>query len=289
LAVVTLLLAVALGVAWHGFDSRQKAEISLAVIARQQAALVTRMHAAETKIAQGERERAEIQPVLKELPALRPVPSPLAAPTAKLLDEATILAHNPELSALYAKSFRAGLTLRYGLIYQALGFSSDQVDRLNDLMAEQNSEKMKLMAAAGSEGLNRSDPDVQALLQQLRDKYAAVRGEIIGETANRQFDRLLGAFPLMGKVNDIMSLLASSSTPLTSSQGAQLLQILGNASSLDPVTAQADPETVRWDEAFRAAQDILSVSQLAAMKVEFQLSELARLNKEFYQRQLGAK
>jgi hypothetical protein len=280
-----LLLAAAFAVAWHGVDSRRTAESSLAAIAGDQAALAARIRAAETNVANGEREQAELQAILNAGSASR---SGSAAPTAsagKVPDEATVLAHNPELAALYAKSFRAGLAQRYGPSYQAFGLSPDQVERINDLITQGKLEEMKLLAAAGSQGLDRSAPEVQALLRQLRARYASAGGEIIGETADRQFDRLVGAFPLSDHVQYIAALLASGSAPLTNSQGAQLLQILGNASSLDPVTMRADPATVRWGEALQQAEGILSAPQLAAMKVDSQLSELMRLKNEFYRRQ----
>jgi hypothetical protein len=281
---LTLLLTVALTVAGSGFESRRNAELSLAALSGEQAALAARIRAAEAKLASGERQQAEMQTVLQGLPAPQPASPSSGVSTEKIPDEATVLAHNPELSALQAKSFRAGLTARYGLIYQALGLTPDQIERINDLLTRGKQEEMKLIAAAGSQGLDRSAPEVQALLQQVRARYASEDGAIVGDATNRQFEHLVGTLPLADHVTNMVSLLASSSTPFTSSQGIQVLQILENTSSLDPATMQADPSTIRWEEAFQQAQGILSAPQLAAMKADFQLSELVRLKKEFYQR-----
>jgi hypothetical protein len=280
--MVILLLAVALSVAWSGFGSRTEAESALADLGGQRATLATRIQMAEAKIAQGGREHAAIQAVREKPPSFPPELSPLAESARKSPGEATLLIQNPELSALYAKSLQAGLSRRYGPIYQALGLSPAQTERLDDLILAQNWEKIKLMAAAEAQGLDRSAPEAQGLAQQLREKYAAARDEILGPTAGRQFDRLVLASLLL---DDIVGLVAESPNPLNGAQATQLLQILGKASGLDPVTAQANTAAVRWDEALQNAQDVLDVSQLAALKVESQLAELARLNQEFHRRQ----
>jgi hypothetical protein len=113
-----------------------------------------------------------------------------AAPPAKPPSEASVLMTDPDLFALYAKSFRANLPSRYGLFYQAMGLTPDQIDKVNDLFAQQDLEKWKLMMAGDAQGLDRSDSDIQTLLQQLRAKYGESLVAIVGETAANQFHQL---------------------------------------------------------------------------------------------------
>jgi hypothetical protein len=282
-AAAVVLLALALGLAWFSFNARREAEASLAAIAGRRATLDGGVRDAEAKIAAAERDQAAIQAVIKELQARKPPPSPARPPAPKPPDEATLLMQNPELLALYAKSFRANLNQRYGLIYQALGLSPDQVEKLNDHFTEEEKEKMKLLAAAASQGLDRSDPDIQAMLWDLGGRYDRTRADLIGETASNQFIQLYNAVPFAPMVNDTASFLALSSTPLTAPQEMQLMQVLSAASSHDEKTGQANPASVNWENAFQQAQVFLSAPQLAALKVEFQLSELVKANKQFYQ------
>ena len=288
-AVAVLLLAIALGLACFSFYSRREAEASFAAIAGRRAALDGSVRDTEAKIAAAEREQAGIQAAIKEMQVRKPAPPPVPALAAKPPDEATLLMKNPELLALYAKSFRAGLNQRYGLIYQALGLSPDQVEKLNDHFTEEEKEKMKLLAAAASQGLDRSDPDIQAMLWDLGGRYDQTRAALIGEVASNQFAQLYNAVPFAPVVNDAASFLALSSTPLTAPQEMQLMQALSAASSHDEKTGQANAATVDWEKAFQQAQAFLSAPQLAALKVELQLSELVKANKQFYQQQAAAK
>lgn len=288
-AVAVVLLALALGMAWFSFNARREAEASFAAISGRRATLDGSVREAEAKIAAAERDQAAIQAVIKELQARTPPPPPARPPAAKPPDEATLLMKNPELLALYAKSFRANLNQRYGLIYQALGLSPDQVEKLNDHFTEEEKEKMKLLAAAASQGLDRSDPDIQAMLWDLGGRYDRVRADLIGETASNQFIQLYNTVPFTPMVNDAASFLALSSTPLTGPQEMQLMQALSAASNHDEKTGQANPGTVNWENAFQQAQGFLSAPQLAALKVEFQLSELVKANQQFYKQQAAAK
>ena len=88
---LTLLLTVALTVAWSGFESRRKAELSLATLSGEQAALTARIRAAEAKLASGERQQAEMQAVLQGLPIPQPASFSPAASAEKVPDEATVL------------------------------------------------------------------------------------------------------------------------------------------------------------------------------------------------------
>ena len=288
-AVAVVLLALALGMAWFSINARREAEASFAAISGRRATLDGSVREAEAKIAASERDQAAIQAVIKELQSRTPPPPPARPPAAKPPDEATLLMKNPELLALYAKSFRANLNQRYGLIYQAIGLSPDQVEKLNDHFTEEEKEKMKLLSAAASQGLDRSDPDIQAMLWDLGGRYDRVRADLIGETASNQFIQLYNTVPFAPTVNDAASFLALSSTPLTGPQEMQLMQALSAASNHDEKTGQANPGTVNWENAFQQAQGFLSAPQLAALKVEFQLSELVKANQQFYKQQPAAK
>jgi hypothetical protein len=283
--IALLLLAVGCGVAWNSYQARLQAETSLAALAHQRAALDAGVHAAESKISAIESERTALQAAVARMEAGKPAARAAAAPPARPATEAALYLANPDLFALYAKSFRANLPSRYGLIYQAIGLTSDQVDKVNDLFAQQDTEKWKLMIAAEAQGLDRSDTDIQALLQQLRAKYADSLVEIIGEPAAEQFHQLSNTLPLTPALNDMASLVAFSSEPVTTAQQAQLLQIMGRASGVDKGTGQVDPATIKWDDVLQQAQGVLSPTQLAALKVESELSDLGKANKQFYRQQ----
>jgi len=287
LIIAVLLFAVACGLIRFAYQTRQGAEQALAALARQRADLDTSVRAAEDRVAAGERERAALQAAVTQMPAARPAARPAAA--AKPPDDATLLVNNPELLALYAKNFRAGLYQRFGLIYQAIGATPEQVEKLNDLATAVELEKQKLLAAAATQGLDRSDPDIQAMIKGLQAKSLQSIQDIVGEPAANQAMQLLNAAPVNAVVNDAASFVALSSTPFTTAQESQLMQILANASASNPATGYADPATIKWDVALQQAQGILSPPQLAALKVEAQLADLMRANKQFYQQQAATK
>jgi cbb3-type cytochrome oxidase subunit 3 len=285
LAGCAVFLVVVAGVAWFAFDRHQRAEAALAALARDDATVTTGIHEAETRLAAEEHDRTEIQAALTALQAKQAAAKAAASKPAGPLppDEAVALAHDPKLMALYVRSFRAQLYERYGLIYYALNLPPDQIEKLNNLFAQQQQERMEIRAAARSQGLTDADPEITAMLQQNMDKYAAEKTALIGEDASKHWDELYKAVAFAPMLTDLTSMIALSSTPPTTQQSSDLLQILGNASAHDPTSGQALPATLDWSAALQRAQGVLSPSQFAALKVEAELAETGKLKTQYYQ------
>jgi hypothetical protein len=285
-----VFLAIAAGIAWFAFDAHQKAEAALAALAHKDATVAAGIHDAETSLAAEEHDRAEIQAALTALQAKQAAAKAAAKPPGPLPpDEAVALARDPKLLALFVRSFRATLYERYGLIYQSLKLPPEQIEKLTDVFARQQQERFEIRAAARAQGLPDTDPEIMAMQQQVVDKANAEKLAVLGEDGTKQFDQLYQAITFAPMLSDMSSFVALSSTPLTTQQSADLLQILGNASAHDKTSGQAQPATLDWTAALQQAQGILSPPQLAALKVESELAEAMKLKTQYYQPPTPAK
>lgn len=289
MAGCAVFLAIAAGVAWFAFDAHRQAEAKLAALSHQDATVAAGIHDAEARLAAEEHDRAEIQAALTALQA-KQAAAKAAKPAAPLPpDEAVALARDPKLLALFVRSFRATLYERYGLIYQSLKLPPEQIEKLTDVFARQQQERFEIRAAARAQGLPDTDPEIMAMQQQVVEKANAEKAAVLGEDGTKQFDQLYQAITFVPMLNDMSSFVALSSTPLTTQQSADLLQILGNASTHDKTSGQAQPATLDWTAALQQAQGILSPPQLAALKVEAELAAAMKLKTQYYQPPAPAK
>ena len=141
-----------------------------------------------------------------------------------------------------------------------------------------------MQATALAKGLPLSDPGLAALEKQARDQlYTTVASEVTEPAAQQliRLDRMQGVQDFVGDVGNIV---AVSSVPLTSQQGAQLAQILANASVSYHNGGDADPNTINWDIANEQAAALLSGPQFQAFNYEATSLRWHDLLQQFYSR-----
>jgi hypothetical protein len=189
------------------------------------------------------------------------------------------------MRSLYLKSLRANLALRYGLMYQSLGLTQAQIDKFEELAITQADDVITMQAAALAQGLTLSDPGLAALEKQNVDQFYATIASAVGAAVSQQviqLDRMQG---MQDIVNGVDNMITAGSPPLTSLQGAQLTQILANASASYKDGGNADQNTINWDNVYDQAEALLSGPQFQAFKAEAGSLRLRPMFEQFYSQQ----
>jgi hypothetical protein len=257
IATVALLLALA----WESFRADREAEASLARVRGQRVQLDAEVRNAEKRLAEAKRARER----LLARPAAPKPPAPRRA-RAGAPNVNALLRNNPKLQTLYFNSLRAQQRNNYAPFFHTLGLSPEQIEKMEDLNLQAAERIMDLRWAAQSEGTGTGDPAYLALQQQVRDQLAADTRNLIGEAGYQQLQQLERAGPVSYVVGELGAAVAATPTPLSAEQGAQLTQILANASSGYQSGKVATLDTVDWDAALGQAQGILSEPQMMALQ-----------------------
>jgi hypothetical protein len=279
--VVAIVISIALASAWLDHRYVKQRENELSEMDKKLPTIDLRMRRAKEQIMASERTQSSLDLELKQLRAHKRA--------SKQNSLAMIRANNPTVHALFLKSYRARLALVYQPLYNALGLPQPQIEKLEDLMATNQEQRMDITAAAGSQGMDASDPAISSLQMQNNDQLHTGEIAILGQDGYQQlqqFERTQAIGPL---IQDVSSIVAYGPHPITASQVTDLNSILTNASTSYQSGGNADPQTIDWSQALGSAQELLSEPQFAALKTESQFLEVQAMVKQFYQSQTGPK
>jgi hypothetical protein len=267
IGLTSLFLVFAMGFAWRGYRSEGTAQAAFTAFGRQRARLDLDLRQARDRMVGRQRETSTLEAKIERSPA----PPAAAKITAANVppprqDPATLVASDPELRSLYLKSFRANLAQRYLGMYQSLGLSQAQIDKFEDLATAQADDGLTRQAAALAQGLTLSDPGLADLQKESLAQFEASVANDVSPAAAQQLRLLDRTQEAQNLLILTQKLVALGSTPLTSSQGSQLVQILASASPSFQSGGQVNPAEIDWDNAINQAAGILSEGQLRAFK-----------------------
>ena len=237
-------LSGALGFGWYSVHADRNAEASLAAITQERGRLDDTIRKVKMQIAARERDAAATQIELRKAQSAGAAES---APSVK--DPATVLASNSKLRALYLKSFRVNLRLRFGAAYQSLGLSSDQIDKFEELATDCESDKWTIRAEAVAQGFAADDPAIDGLQQQSNGQFRASVANELGTAVAQQLGQVSRLGSAQTFVNEVGTLMAPGLSRLTDSQAAQLLQVLADSSASYQTGGPFDPMSVDWSKA----------------------------------------
>lgn len=151
----------------------------------------------------------------------------------------------PEFQALLTVQQKAAVEARYAALFKNLNLTPEQADKLKTILAERDTTRQDVMAAAREQGLDpRRDREAyQKLLEGARTDLNNSIKSVIGENGFAQFENYEKTLPQRNVVNQLQQRLSYSDTPLTSTQADQLVQILAaNAPApRTPATPGAPP------------------------------------------------
>jgi hypothetical protein len=148
----------------------------------------------------------------------------------------------PEVQAMVNLQQQSAIDGRYAALFKNLNLQPDQVDRLKTLLAERSTTNMDVMSAARDQGIDpRQNPEAfRKLLGDAQNEINNSIKGVIGEAGFAQLTNYEQTLPQRNVVNQLEQRLSYSSTPLTSSQSEQLVQILANTAPTRSSTNEFD-------------------------------------------------
>lgn len=141
------------------------------------------------------------------------------------------LMNDPQFVAAMQAQQRARLDGRYADLFRKLNLPPAQVDELKALLAERQTARMDVMAAARSEGLNGRDnrEELRMLMEQTEAEIDAGIRDLLGDSGFAQYQQYEQTAPQRAVVNQLETRLSYSSVPLTRAQSDALVNLLAEA------------------------------------------------------------
>ena len=187
---------------------------------------------------------------------------------------------NPEIQKLLAVQQRGALDGRYSSLFKQLQLSPADLDKFKNLLVEKQAAVMDVMAAARAQGLAGPDnrDQVRQLVQNAQAEVDTTIHASLGDAAYAQYQSYEATLPERNTVSQLEQRLSYSSTPLTDTQSAQLVQLLAqNAPAGNPGNGGGGlgallgrgglgGGTPITNEVVTQAQNILQPDQLAALQ-----------------------
>src|SRR5581483_5782709 len=232
-AVGVIVLSLAVVGALHFRGVAAESERELAALTAKKAEAAKALAAAQDRAMAAARDEQELSSALaaaEEQQKQAAAAHDKAAAEAKARttalarnDIGALLEANPELRALFRKSFQADQRLRYAPLIQQLGLDEAKVQRLLDMATDLEETGFDITSAAHAQGLADDDP---ALAHMRKDASAKVRPavmEILGEQGYAQYEQYQRMAPLSGFVGEVSSLAIGSGAPLSVEQTGKLM------------------------------------------------------------------
>ena len=148
------------------------------------------------------------------------------------------LMDKPEIQKLMAIQQRGALDSRYAALFKNLNLTPEQLDKFKSLLVEKQTALADVLAAARAQGIDpRTDP--QEFRKLVADTQAEVDTNIkatLGDAGFAQYQQYQQTLPQRNAVTQLEQSLSYTSTPLSSTQAEQLVQILASNS---PATSNA--------------------------------------------------
>lgn len=172
-----------------------------------------------------------------------------------------LIAGDAGLRAAYLKAHGQALPVRWGLLFQILGLTPDQVARFEELQQELTAHELQAYGAAAERRVSIDDPQIQAMEDDLDNATKSELRQLLGPdgyAAYRTYRHEDEVVPI------VQELAAYSDSPLSVSQAAGLLQVL-SAASERTASGEVIKGTVNLQAAIPQASALLNGSQLATL------------------------
>jgi len=170
------------------------------------------------------------------------------------------------LRARYLTAYRASLAGRWGLLFQVLGLEPIQVAKLEELLAQREENDLLVQRTAHARGVDETDPEIQALDDQLDSANKAAIKALLGSKAYNDFRQYYHDRAVLPVVSDLAGATYATDQPLSTDQARQLIRVLADTSAHSD-SGSAVKNSVDWDQAMARARNILAPDQLTALAV----------------------
>jgi len=268
---------VALGLAWFGLRETNTVNAKLAAMLRNQSLLNANIRQAEDRMAAVTQSGERVNP-----PPPKPTPRQLNNLAKALSQEKALLASNPRLRDLKAKSLRAGVNQHFGLFYRMAGLSAEQIERFEALVSGYEQASFDTSARPMSAGPAGIDMAVFDLLEQHNEQFQSDEKELLGSAAYLQLQEYIREEGALAGVRQA-AWYTQPIEPYSADQVTQLVHILANAS-----TSYQQGGTVRsidWDQVLANAATVLSPAQMDGLQIPATAGVMDRLMKAYKNQQ----
>lgn len=195
------------------------------------------------------------------------------------------------MRTLYIAQEKASYRLDYGPLVQALRLTPEQVTQLFDELARHTLRGIDTLAHAQREGwLN--DRDHLAAMNRAADaEHAQAVRDLLGEDGYERLEAYQREIPLRVVVQGVAQRTYFTDEPLSAAQSEALAGILTRHAT--GPQGRFGTASLDWDAALGEAQSVLSATQLAALKMEREQTQLRvkwlALENEFTRHAAGAR
>ena len=191
---------------------------------------------------------------------------------------------------MLAEKLREQVDARYAALFKNLNLTPEQLEKFKNLLVEKQTALADVLAAARAQGIDpRTDP--QEFRKLVADTQAEVDTNIkaaLGDAGFAQYQQYQQTLPQRNAVTQLEQSLSYTSTPLTSAQAEQMVQILAsnsptasNAANNRATVAAGfgfggnGPSSPITNAAITQSATVLSSTQVAALQ-QLQQTQLAQ-------------
>lgn len=284
--IVVLGAALTVSAFWYAqrsADRKTKVNVAVTFAIRQREQARDKIRQLAKEVTERETRRMNLQ---LELDGLKTKMAEMAAKATPAATKPTtprdLLLNDPALQAIWLAARQARLSRSYGLLYQQLRLSPDQIEKLQAAMMQLEEQTMDLGGIAGKQ-----DPADRAAIAALRKKaheeFEAVLRNVLGDDGTRQ----LREYERVGMVRNVIGTVAGTAAiegiPLTPAQAEQLTSFVATATKRYSSGGPADVTTVNWETVDAQMQPVLSPEQFEIFRrgrVEYTLDAAINRAKE---------
>lgn len=184
-----------------------------------------------------------------------------------------LVAMDPALRARYLQLKHDSLDVRWGLLFQMLHLSPDQIVRFKDLQSRLLANELQAAQAAAERGLSPSDPEIESLEGGLDRPVDHELRSLLGEAGYGEYREYRRDRAVIPVVQDLAAYAGSE--PLTLDQAASLIPILADASDKTPRGAPLKG-AINSGPAMSGASAVLAPGQLSVLGALLSKAEARR-------------
>jgi hypothetical protein len=198
-----------------------------------------------------------------------------------------VLNRDPKLQAMFLRSERVAIPLRYASFVAAQGLAPNQARSLEDAVMAATERSLDIKSTAEAQGLSQTDPAVSTILNQSEQNLKNTVNAILGDDGYEKLQDYQRTLPTRDFVNTLAGELAFSDSPLTGEQADLLVSELAAANAsyqnggvavsprfndyMEPMaTKSLAQDPIAWDLVESQVQGQLSETQFELLKSAMQ-------------------
>jgi RNA polymerase sigma factor (sigma-70 family) len=184
---------------------------------------------------------------------------------------------NPDFQRLMLQLEKAGMPLRYGMLYKSLGLTAQQAGEFDAALLEGKQSVADILAVANEKGVSLQDPAMVALAQEAKSRQDARLRTLLGDAGFQDYQIYERTSAMRDLTGRIAMSLAASETPPNFQQLNRVQQILAenNAGFQKGGAASGNERDINWDAVIEQARSVLSPSQLGVLQAMREQTRIA--------------